>query len=461
MSGSDSDTICAISTPIGTGAIGIVRLSGSEAVRIAGQVFRAADGTAVDAIRSHSLKYGHVLDGERTVDEVLLAVMRAPATYTREDVVEVHCHGGSAALRAVLDLLLARGARLAGPGEFTRRAFVNGRIDLTQAGAVLEVIQSRTRAGLRAAAGRLQGKLGERVGAIREDLVQAGALLEASIDFPDDELPDLVPDLAARLDVARERIDNLLAGSESGMLYRHGVTVALAGKPNVGKSSLFNRLVREARAIVTEVPGTTRDVIEETINIEGVPVRLLDSAGLHAASDKPARIGVEYARRAIEQADLVLLVLDASQPLDEEDRQAVREVSQPGNPWICVLNKSDLSEGIDRARVEKLAGGQLVSTSATTGRGIADLERAVADSVFSDRLVPPEDALVASAREAECLKRARTAIDAFTAALQRGIDLEVAAIDLRDAMNALGEVTGEITTEDLLDRIFGQFCIGK
>ena len=445
---------------MGVGAIGIVRLSGAQACSIAGRIFEPAGGRKLANLPSHQVSYGRVHDHGAPVDEVLVLVMLAPRTYTREHVVEIHCHGGPASVRRVLELVLEQGARLARPGEFTRRAFENGRIDLSQAEAVLDVIQARTRAGLRAAQTRLSGQLGRRVFGLRAQLLEVAARLEASIDYPDEHLGDLLPDLLERSQITRQEIDSLLASAESGRLYRQGLSVALAGRPNVGKSSLFNRLIREARAIVTEEPGTTRDVLEETINLQGVPVRLLDAAGLRDAQGEPERHGIERAHKAIEQADLVLLVLDGSQSLHEDDLRIAALLEQRSAAWLPLANKSDLPSLLDTGALPR-AGEAPLALSALTGDGIEALEKALVEQLFSGRLAPPEDALIASTREADCLNRTKQALDKFSAAVEAGVALEAAAIDLQDAMGALGELVGEIDTEEILEAIFGRFCIGK
>ena len=461
MTPRDDDTIAAISTPPGLGAIGIVRISGPQAPAIAARLFRAADGQSVEAMASHRLVLGRVHDDGRPLDEVLLAVMRAPRSYTRQDVVELHCHGGAAAVRAVLELALAAGARLAGPGEFTRRALLAGRIDLTQAEAVLDLIQARTRAGLRAAQARLAGRLGHRAAAVRRTVTAAAAELEAAIDFPDEQLEGLVAAARRRAAVARRQLAGLLAGADAGRLYRQGLAVAIAGRPNVGKSSLFNRLLREARAIVSDEPGTTRDVVAETIAIHGVPLRLSDSAGLRQANGEAERQGVERAERAMAEADLVLLVLDASQPLAAGDRAALASLRAAGAEWLAVANKADLPARLDPAVAGELLGEQPLAVSAKTGAGIEALEAALAERLLGPGLVPPEDALVASAREADCLRRCDAALERFAAAVDAGTPPEAAALDLRDAAAAIGELLGDIAHDELLDHIFSRFCIGK
>ena len=451
-------TICAISTPVGLGAIGIVRISGPDAIRLADELFQAADGHKVFDQPSHTLRYGKIVASGHIIDEALLILMRAPASYTREDVVELHCHGGPASVRAVLEAVSNRGVALAEPGEFTKRAFLNGRIDLTQAEAVMEVLQARTRAGLLQASRRLQGALGDRVRRLKTQLTEVAALVEASIDFPDDELEDLSDRIVSNAQEVLQQLEQLVQSASSGQLYRHGIQVVLAGRPNVGKSSLFNRLLRQARAIVTDEPGTTRDLIEQTINIQGVPVSLVDSAGLRKAQGKPEQMGVQFTKKAIARSDLVLLVVDRSQPLTAEDRRIAQDISAQGLCCLVVLNKSDLDCAFGSC---DLAPGKPIPTSAQTGEGIESLERAIAELAFGGQLVPPQEALVASAREEDCLRRSRTALDSFRQAVLAGVSLEATALDLHSALATLGELTGEVTTEDLLDVIFGQFCIGK
>lgn len=447
------DTIAAIATPVGTGGIGIVRLSGPEAYAVLQRLFSRPDDLA-----PRQLTYGYVVDpdaGER-VDEVLVAYMPAPRTYTRQDVVEIDCHGGPAPLRRVLDLCLAHGARLAGPGEFTLRAFLNGRIDLAQAEAVADLVAAKTDAGLRLAVAQLDGRLSSQVQGVRGRLLDALAWVEASIDFAEDEVPpyEIDPDLR----FAQGILSDLLAGAERGLVYRHGIRTAIVGQPNVGKSSLLNALLRVERAIVTPVPGTTRDTLEETLNLHGIPLVLVDTAGIRAEThDLVEGMGVERSRAALAQADLALLVVDGNRALDDGDRNIAALVGT--NPAIVVVNKTDLPTVV---RVDDLLdGASCVEISALTGAGIDDLERAIEATVFSGRVVASDAVLVGSPRHRDVLRRALEHVGAAIEARRTGMPLDFCSIGLRSAVNALGEITGETASEALLETIFSRFCIGK
>jgi tRNA modification GTPase len=462
----DEDTICAISTPPGEGGIGIVRLSGGEAIRIADSLFCSPRNVKLASVDSRRLVYGHIVSNGRKIDEVLVTVMRAPHTYTREDIIEVNCHSGIAALRTVLDMVLERGARMAQPGEFTKRAFLNGRIDLTQAEAVLDIVQAKTGESLEAAMTRMQGGFSDEIVVVRDELVRVLAHLEASIDFPEDDIsPFLTSDAKVVAEDALCRIAKLIEDSWQGMLYREGVVVAITGKPNVGKSSLFNALLRRSRAIVTARPGTTRDVLEETVNIDGVSVRLCDSAGIRSSEDEVERIGLEFAEQSVAQAQIVLFVLDQSVPLSEEDEMVRDRLGEFGKEVILVVNKIDLPSGIERDGVERLAlelnGCHTVRTSATERTGLSELEEAISAAVFKGRAPAPARALVARAYQRDSLKRAQRAIETFQDSALKSVPSECLAVDLRDAIDALGEIVGEVTNEDVLDRIFSEFCIGK
>ncbi|HOZ46704.1 MAG TPA: tRNA uridine-5-carboxymethylaminomethyl(34) synthesis GTPase MnmE [Candidatus Hydrogenedentes bacterium] len=452
------DTIAAISTPLGEGGIGIVRISGLRAIDIAAEAFRSGHGCDLRE-RSRRVYYGHVVDASgQVIDEVLVHVMRAPHSYTREDVVEINCHGGAGPVSAVLERILEAGARLAGPGEFTQRAFLNGRIDLVQAEAVIDRIQARTKAGLRAAAAAADGVLSKSIHEMRDTMADALAHIEAAVDFPDEDLPDLVDEgLRSRLDAVSLRMRELLDTAEAGRLYREGAAVVIVGKPNVGKSSLFNALLRDARAIVTAIPGTTRDRIEEIITVSGVPVRLADTAGLRPPQDEVEEIGVALARDSIRRADVILLVIDGSQPVSREDESLAGEVLATGQPVVLVCNKRDLGQ-----RGEFPGGGRFRATarvSAKTGEGLGDLEQALASLLLGNASVVPEQGLITRAHQRDSLRRAEAALNHLLAHF--GASPEFLSIDLRDALAAVGEITGETTAEDVLNRIFSTFCIGK
>ncbi len=453
LSYSLDDTIAAIATPVGSGGIGIVRLSGPEARSILERVFRPTR-----PLLPLQLTYGHIVDpqGTQVVDEVLAAYMPAPRTYTRQDVVEIDCHGGPVPLRRVLDLCLAHGARPAGPGEFTLRAFLNGRIDLAQAEAVADVVAAKTEAGLRMAVTQLDGKLSDRLQAIRTRLLDALAWIEASIDFEQDEVPAY--EIDADLEAAQEALVQLLCGAERGVVYREGIRTAIVGQPNVGKSSLLNALLRADRAIVTPLPGTTRDTLEETLNLHGIPLVLVDTAGIRADTrDMAEDMGVARSRAALGQADLALLVVDANRPVDEGDREIATTIVD--KPAIVVLNKTDLPVCADVDGL--LPGAPTVDVSALTGVGMADLEGAIEELVFGGRVVAAEVALVGSSRHRDLLRRAQAGVEAAIEARTNGLPLDLSSIGLREAVQALGEITGESVSETLLETIFSRFCIGK
>jgi tRNA modification GTPase len=458
------DTIAAISTPIGEGGIGIVRLTGPEAVGILERLFVPGPRTRAMGLEPRKLHYGHIVDPEssKRVDEVLAAYMPAPHTFTRQDVVEVNGHGGIVPLRQILALCLRQGARLAERGEFTARAFLNGRLDLAQAEAVLDVVQAKTETSLRAAMDQLAGRLSDQVREVRAILVEALAHLESSIDFAEDEIPerDLAPDLVE----SQYRLDRLLADADRGIIYRQGVRTAIVGRPNVGKSSLLNLLLRTSRAIVTDVPGTTRDTLEETLNLQGVPMVLVDTAGIADQTQDPVeRIGIERSRAALGQADLALLVVDASQPLSPADRAIAALVGS--RPAIVALNKIDLLDGTPPApgssHAGLLNGCPHVPISALTGEGQASLEKALVDTVFSGQATATEAPLVTSPRHKEALKQALEHVQTALAAYQKGQLADLVSIDLAAAVNDLGEITGQTASEDLLEAIFNNFCIGK
>ncbi|MBN1138169.1 MAG: tRNA uridine-5-carboxymethylaminomethyl(34) synthesis GTPase MnmE [Anaerolineae bacterium] len=458
------DTIAAISTPIGEGGIGIVRLSGPQALAILRRLFSLGPLQRPDAgacnFEPHHLHYGHITDpatGE-VVDEVLAVHMPSPRTYTRQDVVEVDAHGGIVAIRRILALCLEGGARLAEPGEFTLRAFLNGRIDLAQAEAVLDVVQAKTDRALQTAVGQLAGHLSERVKSVRALLLDVLAHVEAGIDFSEDELP--VRDIAADLDQAAGALQDLLSSADRGIIYRQGVRAAIVGRPNVGKSSLLNCLLRTSRAIVTDIPGTTRDTLEETLNLKGVPVVLVDTAGIAVATYDPIeRLGIERSRQALDQADLAVLVQDASEPPTNADRAIADLIGS--KPAIVALNKIDLVQAGEDANLAPILAAPAVPVSALTGRGIDALEEAIIETVLSGQVMASDVPVVSNPRHKERLSRALEHVGAALAAAQDGLTADLVAIDLAAAVHALGQVTGQTTSDDLLENIFSRFCVGK
>jgi len=442
------DTIVAISTPIGEGGIGIVRLSGRDARAIAQRLF---PGQLVN----RCLVYGHIVDpeNEEVVDEVLVAYMEAPHTYTREDIVEIDCHGGPLPLQRILGLALRQGARLANPGEFTLRAFLNGRIDLAQAEFVLDVVQSKTQASLRLAVQGLGGKLSEPIKEVRSSLMEILAYLTARIDFPEDEIEE--QGITRPLESAQQTLQDLIANADAGIVYRQGVRTAIVGRPNVGKSSLLNRLLRQSRAIVTPTPGTTRDTLEEVVNLKGVPFLLVDTAGIIDSVDEVEALAVERSKKAIEQADFVLFVIDASEPLADSDRQLIDLLAE--KTVLVAANKRDLQ---CKAELDGLPWLR-VSTSALTGEGLTELENGVVDFVLGGRVIASDAPLVTNPRHKEALIRAKEHLDHAQTAIAETLPDDFITIDLTAALNALGEITGETVTDELLETIFSRFCIGK
>jgi len=455
----DEDTIAAIATPLGQGGIGIVRVSGPLAENIAKHIFSPKKKNS--QFISHRMHYGHIIDPTKgeIIDEVMVVFMPKPHSYTCEDVLEIHCHGGPLILQRVLKLVIDQGARMAEPGEFTKRAFLKGRIDLTQAEAVLEMIQARTQKELSIATEQLKGYLQKRVNSIKNVLLELKAHLEVAIDFPEEDIEIVPPKVwASRLEKeAILEMSSLLNAYHAGRVFREGVAIVIVGKPNVGKSSLLNRLLREERAIVTPVPGTTRDVIEEMINVKGIPLRIIDTAGLRKTTDRVETIGVEFAKRRLSSADLVLWVIDSSQPLDEQDMAIYEEIKE--KPVILVLNKADLpfKVNLNKGRFSHLPQAKV---SALYAQGIDVLQ----DTIYHTLLGKDVEAVprfVPSLRHKLALEKALGTIKEIKAHLEMGFSPDLLAIDVEAALNYLGEIVGETTSEDVLDYIFSRFCIGK
>jgi tRNA modification GTPase len=459
----ERDTIAAISTPFGESGIGIVRMSGLLSGSIARKLFRPKH-TPFSFV-SHHFHYGELIDPENgnPVDEVLVVLMKSPKTYTREDIVEIHCHGGYFILRKALELVLGQGARMALPGEFTKRAFLNGRIDLTQAEAVIDLIKAKTRESLEIAGQQLRGLLYREMASVREKLVQNLAMLEAHIDFPEEEI-EAIPLTKMKEDLLDKvkKLEEWISTHEEGRVFREGVSCAITGKTNVGKSSLLNILLKQERAIVTPIPGTTRDVIEEVLNIHGIPVRLMDTAGLRkAAMNSIEREGVRRAKERVADADLVLLMIDGSRKLDEDDEEIFREID--AKKKVVVLNKKDLSRKVSlKSMKERFPDHSIVQISALKGEGIEDLQQAIYFSLLHrDIRVSPEHLIVANIRHKIALSNTRQILLDALRGLEEGVSLEFIAFEIRSALDSLGEIVGETTSEEVLNRVFDQFCIGK
>ena len=457
------DTISAIVTAPGEAGVGIVRVSGPLAQNVVEALFCSASGRKLAELPSHYASYGKVVnpvDGAM-VDEVLLLVMRAPHSYTREDVVEIQCHGSHVSLRRILALTLSCGARLAEPGEFTKRAFLNGRLDLTQAEAVMDVIRAKTEASLRLAVRHLEGGLAAAIRAERERLLALIAHIEALLDYPEEEIEEVSAQQAADgAALAAAKLQHLLDTADQGKVLREGLATVILGKPNVGKSSLLNALVRTQRAIVTDVPGTTRDVIEEYVNLRGVPLRIIDTAGIRETEDIVEKLGVERSRQMLEEADLVLVLLDTSRPLSTEDKEVLTLLGAQKS--LVLLNKSDLPPLWGEEEIRTLAPGQQVlRISLAAASGLEELEEAIVQQVYCGAASQGEGLLAVNVRQEALLQQAVRHLQEVGVAAAAGMPLDCLSIDLRAAWTLLGEITGDTVGEDMITEIFSRFCIGK
>lgn len=460
----NDETISAISTGYAEGGIGIVRISGKKAISIVKQIFRSVRSIRIEDVSSHSVLVGSIIHPITNIkiDEVIVLLMRAPKSYTCEDVIEIQCHGGTIPLRKILELTLEYGARMAEPGEFTKRAFLNGRIDLTQAEATIDVIRAKTDAALKVAVEHLAGNLSEIIKLIRFQLLELIAYLEVEIDFPDEDVAELSKgDILKSVKNVRNKISDLIIAADTGKILRDGLKTAIVGKPNVGKSSLLNALLREKRAIVTDIPGTTRDIIEEYINIQGIPVKIIDTAGIRDTNDTIEKIGIEKTKSIIDKADLILLLLDLSEDLTNDDIEILKLIKKRKS--IVILNKSDLAEKFDIKEIKKLISSDnpLIKLSTLNNKGVFELEQVILNLVCKGKLDLTESALVTSVRHKDLLSKALLYLQAVEKAATAGMPEDCLVIDLRNAWEVLGEITGETVKEDIIDTIFSQFCIGK
>jgi len=455
------DTIAAISTPIGSAGIGIVRLSGKHAVMIAESIFRGKKKKLTEA-PAFSISYGHIINrNEEIVDEVLVSVMRAPKSFTAEDVVEINCHGGVVAVRKVMEMVLKEGARLAEPGEFSKRAFLNGRIDLAQAESIIDLINAKTEKSLQVAVGQLTGTLSENIRSMRRQLLELIAHIEAGIDFPEDDIEEItVTIIRKKLEELLGDIRKLIETADTGKIFREGIKTVIIGKPNVGKSSLLNALLQEKRAIVTDVPGTTRDIIEEVVSIRGIPLKLVDTAGIRETEDFIEKIGVERSKEMFIGADLVLFMTDASTGLTEEDREIIKLIKKKNS--LVIINKTDLKKQSDFSEIERLVGQKdTVEMSLLTGEGLEALEEKIEQLVYAGRVFVQDDVMITNIRHKNSLELVQQSLEEAVNTINADMPVDCVAIDLKAAWEALGEITGETVSEDLIDQIFSQFCIGK
>lgn len=457
------DTIAAIATPFGEGGIGIIRMSGEKAKDILDQIFVPAYGNQGASIENRRFNYGHISSPgqEKVIDEVLCVYMKAPATYTREDVVEIHCHGSVVSLRKTLSLVLSCGARLAEPGEFTKRAFLNGRIDLTQAEAVIDVIKAKTEKSFDVAMNQMEGHLSLTVREMRRNLMDLLVQLAVNIDYSEEDIDELTYDeIINSISLIDDRIQNLLNTANSGRMIRDGLKVTIVGKPNVGKSSLLNALLKEARAIVTEIPGTTRDPIEEVLSIEGIPVYLTDTAGIHNTEDTIEQIGIEKTKVAISRADLIVFMVDGSQPLRDEDYAIAEQIEDRG--VIILLNKGDLGKKASEEQlIHLLPQAVLIDASIIEQKGVKELENQIVSMVYGGKVKQEQSDLVTSARQQDLLMKAQSDLgDAMRMATNQEA-LDFIEVDVRHAWELLGDIIGETVTEDIINQVFERFCLGK
>ncbi|RFU62507.1 tRNA uridine-5-carboxymethylaminomethyl(34) synthesis GTPase MnmE [Peribacillus glennii] len=458
------DTITAISTPMGEGAIAIVRISGDEALAISDKIYRGPKGKSLSEVESHTIHYGHLVDprtGE-TVEEVMVSIMKGPKTFTREDVVEINCHGGLVSVNRVLQLVLSQGARLAEPGEFTKRAFLNGRIDLSQAEAVMDLIRAKTDRAMNVALSQMDGRLSKLIRKLRQEILETLAQVEVNIDYPEyDDVEEMTHRLFMdKAQYVRKEIEKLLQTSQQGKILREGLSTVIIGRPNVGKSSLLNSLVHENKAIVTDIPGTTRDVIEEYVNVRGVPLRLLDTAGIRETEDIVERIGVERSRAVLKEADLILLVLNYSDDLTPEDEMLFEAVK--GMDVIVIVNKTDLPKKIKLEDVEELAGnGKVVTTSLLEDKGVNELEEAISSLFFEGNIEAGDMTYVSNSRHIALLGQAKQAVEDAILAIEAGTPVDLVQIDFTRTWELLGEIIGDSVHESLIDQLFSQFCLGK
>ncbi|GFR38173.1 tRNA modification GTPase MnmE [Insulibacter thermoxylanivorax] len=456
-----SDTIAAISTPLGEGGIAVIRVSGDEAIPQVDQIFDSKK--SLEEVPTHTVHYGYIKDPERgeRIEEVLVTVMRGPRSFTREDVVEISCHGGIISVNKVLQLLLRRGVRLAEPGEFTKRAFLNGRIDLTQAEAVIDLIRSKSDRAFSIALKQVEGRLSKKIRELRQELVEVLAHIEVNIDYPEHDVEEMTSAyIKEKSEKVIAEIDGLLHTARQGKILREGIVTAIVGRPNVGKSSLLNELAQENRAIVTDIPGTTRDVIEEYVTVGNIPLRLLDTAGIRETSDLVEQIGVERSKHAIAEADLILYVLNNGELLQPEEIELLEQIRD--RQYLVIINKIDLPNKLDLAKVgELIPEDRIVKMSVKEGIGIEELEAAIANLFFSGELEGQDLTYVSNARHIACLERAKQSLQDAIESVNAGIPIDIMQIDVRAAWEQLGEIVGDAAPDSLIDQIFSQFCLGK
>lgn len=454
------DTIAAIATSIGEGGISIIRVSGDKSIDIVDSIFIGKNNRKLHDLKSYTMRYGHIIDKSGSkLDEVIISYMKGPKSFTAEDTIEINCHGGVVGTNRILQELIRAGARMAEPGEFTKRAFLNGRIDLSQAEAVIDIIRAKTELSMKSALMQSEGTISKEIKIIRNKLLSVIAHIEATVDYPEEDMEEVTAGKVSE-DVTEiiSEIDMLLSTAEEGKILREGLSTVIVGKPNVGKSSLLNALVKEKRAIVTDVPGTTRDVIEEYISIEGIPVKIVDTAGIRETEDIVEKIGVEKSKEKIDEADLVILILDLSNKLTHEDREIIEYIKD--KKYIVLLNKSDLDGKIEREELQSLKSKYITNISVKTGEGLNYVKEHIKDLFFNGE-IKTEGIFVTNNRHKESLIRAKENLESSLNALEYTSAIDLASIDIRNAWMNLGEITGDSLEEDIIHKIFSEFCLGK
>jgi len=453
------DTIAAISTAIGEGAIGIIRISGDKAIDISQEIFKPKNKN-IKKLEDKKLVYGHIVDENNIVDEVLITTMYAPNTYTKEDIVEINCHGGSIPLQKILKLILKKGARLAEPGEFTKRAFLNGRLDLTQAESIMDLISAKTSKGFDIALEQLSGSLSKEITELRQNIEELLAFLAVSIDYPEEDIEEITfKEIENRINDIISKLDKLIISGEKGKIYREGILVSITGKPNVGKSSLMNALLNESRAIVTDIPGTTRDIIEEYINVEGIPLKIVDTAGIRETEDIVEKIGVERSKEIFNKSDLVIFILNASEKLSKEDREIMELIVD--KKAIVIINKTDLENVIEEDEINKILHKKtIIKTSITNNKGLDVLEKEIYKMIMGD-FKESNSKMVTNTRHIAALEKAYTSFRDALIGVKNEMPYDFLEVDIKNGYEYLGEITGDTVEADIVTKIFKNFCLGK
>lgn len=453
------DTIAGISTPRGEGGIGIIRISGTEAFEILEKIFVPKSKKKISELKNFSINYGHIVDRGEVVDEVMVSIMKSPNTYTKEDIVEINCHGGFVITEKVLEVVLKNGARIAEAGEFTRRAFLNGRIDLTQAEAIIDIIHGKTEKAISLSLNQLRGDLKEQIEHLKKLILDVAAHINVVLDYPEEGIDDPLPqNLVDNLKEVVDTTNTLISSYDKGKLIKEGIKTGIVGKPNVGKSSLLNSILREERAIVTHIPGTTRDIIEEVVNLKGIPLILVDTAGIRKTDDVVENIGVEKSKKILQEADLILFVIDGSRELDEEDLKIYDSIQSDN--VIGILNKIDVEKIADISKLTKIK--KWIEISAMKNIGIDEMEEKIYRHIISENIEDSSQKLtITNVRHKSALEKTKQSVENMFETIDGGLPMDLLAVDIKGALDSLSEITGEISSEDLLDHIFSNFCVGK